>query len=68
MEMIMATLLAGYRMAEVPTHERPRAAGYSKISLHLEHLGLLHGWRFIGELGPSTQSACARVAPVRAGA
>ena len=34
MEMIMATLAAGYRILEVPTHERPRAAGYSKISLH----------------------------------
>jgi dolichol-phosphate mannosyltransferase len=34
MEMIMASLALGYRIAEVPTHERPRAAGYSKISLH----------------------------------
>ncbi len=33
MEMIMATLAAGYRLTEVPTHERPRAAGFSKISL-----------------------------------
>jgi len=33
MEMIFATLAAGRRIVEVPTHERPRAAGFSKISL-----------------------------------
>ncbi|MCX6939026.1 MAG: glycosyltransferase family 2 protein [Verrucomicrobia bacterium] len=33
MEMIMATLARGARLAEVPTHERARTAGYSKISL-----------------------------------
>jgi glycosyltransferase involved in cell wall biosynthesis len=33
MEMVMATLACGGRIAEVPTHERRRAAGYSKISL-----------------------------------
>ena len=32
-EMIMKTLKKGYRMAEVPTHEQKRKAGYSKISL-----------------------------------
>jgi dolichol-phosphate mannosyltransferase len=33
MEMIMQTLRAGFRMAEVPTHERSRICGVSKISL-----------------------------------
>ncbi|MFH1981100.1 MAG: glycosyltransferase family 2 protein [Pseudomonadota bacterium] len=32
-EMIMKTLKKGYRMAEVPSHEHPRKAGYSKISV-----------------------------------
>ncbi len=32
-EMIIKTLLHGYRMAEVPTHEHRRKAGYSKISV-----------------------------------
>jgi len=33
MELLMKTLALGYRVQEVPTHELPRAAGYSKISL-----------------------------------
>ncbi len=33
-EMIMKTLKKGYRMAEVPTHEHVRKAGYSKIRVH----------------------------------
>lgn len=32
-EMIIKTLKNGFRMAEVPTHEHKRAAGYSKIKL-----------------------------------
>jgi dolichol-phosphate mannosyltransferase len=32
-EMIMKTLKKGFRMAEVPTHENKRIAGYSKISV-----------------------------------
>lgn len=32
-EMIMKTLKKGFRMAEVPTHEKKRIAGYSKISV-----------------------------------
>jgi len=32
-EMIMKTLKKGFRMAEVPSHENKRTAGYSKISL-----------------------------------
>ncbi len=32
-EMIIKTLKKGYRMAEVPTHEHERRAGYSKISV-----------------------------------
>ncbi len=45
MEMIMATLASGYRLSEVPTHERPRAAGYSKISLSRPVTWLSYGWR-----------------------
>jgi len=33
-EMIIKTLKKGYRMAEVPSHERARKAGYSKIKVH----------------------------------
>jgi dolichol-phosphate mannosyltransferase len=44
MEMIMATLAAGLRIAEVPTHERPRAAGFSKISLARPGTWLAYGW------------------------
>lgn len=32
-EMIIKTLKQGYRMAEVPSHEHKRKAGYSKISI-----------------------------------
>jgi len=32
-EMIIKTLKRGFRMAEVPTHEKKRVAGYSKIRL-----------------------------------
>jgi glycosyltransferase involved in cell wall biosynthesis len=32
-EMIIKTLKKGYRMAEVPTHEHKRKAGYSKVDL-----------------------------------
>ena len=32
-EMIIKTLKKGFRMAEVPTHENRRVAGYSKISV-----------------------------------
>ena len=44
MEMIMAALAAGLRIAEVPTHERPRAAGFSKISLARPGTWLSYGW------------------------
>ncbi len=44
MEMILATLCAGYRLAEVPTHERPRAAGFSKISLARPGTWFSYGW------------------------
>jgi dolichol-phosphate mannosyltransferase len=47
MEMIMATLVAGFRIAEVPTHERPRAAGFSKISLSSPATWAAYGWRLI---------------------
>jgi glycosyltransferase involved in cell wall biosynthesis len=47
MEMIMATLAAGYRLAEVPTHERPRAAGYSKIALSRPGTWFSYGWTLV---------------------
>ncbi len=47
MEMIMASLAAGYRIAEVPTHERPRAAGYSKISLARPGTWFAYGWTLL---------------------
>jgi dolichol-phosphate hexosyltransferase len=50
MEMIMATLAAGYRIAEVPTHERPRAAGFSKISLSKPGTWMSYGWTLLAGL------------------
>jgi dolichol-phosphate hexosyltransferase len=47
MEMIMATLACGYRIVEVPTHERPRVAGYSKISLTHPAIWFSYGWRLV---------------------
>jgi len=47
MEMIMATLAAGYRVAEVPTHERPRAAGFSKIALSRPGTWFAYGWTLL---------------------
>jgi dolichol-phosphate mannosyltransferase len=44
MEMVMATLAKGLSLVEVPTHERPRAAGYSKISLSNPLTWLSYGW------------------------
>jgi len=50
MEMIMATLAAGYRISEVPTHERPRAAGFSKISLTRPRTWVSYGWTLVAGL------------------
>jgi glycosyltransferase involved in cell wall biosynthesis len=50
MEMIAATLAAGLRIAEVPTHERRRAAGYSKISLANPSIWLAYGWYLLAGL------------------
>ena len=50
MEMIMATLAAGYRIAEVPTHERPRVAGYSKIALSRPRTWISYGWTLLAGL------------------
>ncbi|HVS51875.1 MAG TPA: glycosyltransferase family 2 protein [Opitutaceae bacterium] len=50
MEMISATLAAGWRIAEVPTHERRRAAGYSKISLSSPAIWLAYGWQLFTAL------------------
>jgi dolichol-phosphate mannosyltransferase len=47
MEMIMATLVSGFKIAEVPTHERPRAAGFSKISLSRPGTWAAYGWRLV---------------------
>ncbi len=47
MEMIMATLAAGHRVAEVPTHERPRVAGYSKIALSRPGTWFAYGWTLV---------------------
>ncbi len=57
MEMIMASLALGYRIAEVPTHERPRAAGYSKISLHRPGTWLSYGWRLLEGLSRRKKAA-----------
>lgn len=50
MEMIMATLASGFRIAEVPTHERPRAAGFSKISLSRPGTWMSYGWTLVAGL------------------
>ena len=50
MEMIMATLAAGYRIVEVPTHERPRIAGYSKIALSRPGTWMAYGWTLLAGL------------------
>jgi dolichol-phosphate mannosyltransferase len=47
MEMIMATLAAGYCIAEVPTHERARVAGYSKIALSSPRTWFSYGWTLV---------------------
>lgn len=47
MEMIMATLVSGFTLTEVPTHERPRAAGYSKISLSSPATWAAYGWQLV---------------------
>ncbi len=44
MEIIMSTLASGHRLTEVPTHERPRAAGFSKIALSNPLTWLAYGW------------------------
>ena len=50
MEMIAATLAAGLVLSEVPTHERRRAAGYSKISLSRPSIWLAYGWHLVAGL------------------
>lgn len=47
MELIMATLAAGRTLVEVPTHERPRAAGFSKISLAQPGTWFAYGWSLL---------------------
>ena len=50
MEMIFATLAAGLRISEVPTHERRRAAGFSKISLSNPRTWFAYGWQLLSGL------------------
>ncbi|MEO6875929.1 MAG: glycosyltransferase family 2 protein [Opitutaceae bacterium] len=57
MEMISTTLAAGLRIAEVPTHERRRAAGYSKISLSNPSIWLSYGWHLVRGLCRSRKQA-----------
>jgi len=74
MEMIMATLAAGYRVLEVPTHERPRAAGYSKIALGRPGTWCAYGWALVrglcrrrraaGQPGPESSAHAPAAAPV----
>lgn len=58
LEMIIATLASGFRMSEVPTHERPRAAGFSKISLANPLTWAAYGWRL-------AEALCRRKSPSR---
>jgi glycosyltransferase involved in cell wall biosynthesis len=44
-EMIIKTLKKGYRMAEVPTHEHKRKAGYSKVDV--KRMGLRYAYSMI---------------------
>jgi dolichol-phosphate mannosyltransferase len=57
MEMIMATLAAGHRITEVPTHERARVAGYSKISLSNPRTWISYGWTLVRGLCRSHHAA-----------
>ncbi len=73
-EMIMATLAAGYRVLEVPTHERPRAAGYPKIALSRPGTWFAYGWTLLAGLCrqrasrlPPASGRAAPVAPLPAG-
>ncbi len=50
-------LAAGLVISEVPTHERRRAAGYSKISLSNPGIWLAYGWQLLNGL-------CRRRTPV----
>jgi hypothetical protein len=63
MEMIMATLAAGYRIVEVPTHERPRIAGYSKIALSSPRTWFSYGWTLFAGLCRRRHAAESSTAP-----
>ena len=60
MEMITATLAAGLVISEIPTHERRRAAGYSKISLSNPGIWLAYGWHLLTGLCRRRKSAANR--------
>lgn len=58
MEMIMSSLAVGARVTEVPTRERRRAAGYSKISLAHPAVWFSYGWTLLrGLLRPRRATA-----------
>ena len=60
--MIRATLAAGYRIVEVPTPERPRVAGFSKISLARPSTWFAYGWALVR--GLCRRRLAAQPAPV----
>lgn len=64
MEMVMGTLAAGARLLEVPTRERRRAAGYSKISLARPGVWFAYGWTLLR--GLCRRRACLRPATTAA--
>ncbi len=61
MEMIMASLAGGVAIVEVPTHERRRVAGYSKISLANPGTWFAYGWHLLTGLCRRRQPLAVRV-------
>lgn len=71
MELVMSSLAHGYSLAEVPAHERPRAAGYSKISLARPGTWLSYGWTLLRGITqprrlPSVPAVVRDASPLRA--
>jgi dolichol-phosphate hexosyltransferase len=65
MELVMASLAQGYTLTEIPTHERPRAGGFSKISLSKPSTWFSYGWTLLRGL---TQRRYSRPTVVNSGA
>ena len=59
MELIMASLSAGHTLLEVPTHERARTAGFSKISLAHPLTWLSYGAALVRGLCRPRPTLCA---------